>query len=171
FGKRTPRVAELIRSLSSADLARFGAGDPLEIEIDGESVLLMPEEFDLVQTARGEAVVEAEGGFTMALDTIITPDLRREGLARELINRIQRLRKDSGLEVSDRIDLAVAGAAEVREAAGAFAEFIMAETLAVSIDVVEGDIAPDSSPFRREVDLDGVAGTISIARVSTGSGA
>jgi isoleucyl-tRNA synthetase len=171
FGKRTPRVAEMIRSLSSADLARFGAGEPLEIEIDGERVLLMSEELDLVQTARGEAVVEAEGGFTMALDTVITPDLRREGLARELINRIQRLRKDSGLEVADRIDLAVAGASEVREAAGAFAEFIMAETLAVSIDIVEVDIDSERFRFRREVDLDGVAGTIGIARVSTGSGA
>jgi isoleucyl-tRNA synthetase len=171
FGKRTPRVAEMIRGLSSADLARFGAGDPLEIEIDGERVLLMAEELELVQTARGEAVVEAEGGFTMALDTVITPDLRREGLARELINRIQRLRKDSGLEVADRIRLAVAGASEIREAAGAFTEFIRSETLAVSVDIPDSNIDPDSFPFRREVDLDGVAGIIGIARVSTGSGA
>jgi isoleucyl-tRNA synthetase len=171
FGKRTPRVAEMIRTLSSADLARFGAGEPLEIEIDGERVRLVPEELDLVQTARGEAVVEAEGGFTMALDTVITPDLRREGLARELINRIQRLRKDSGLEVADRIALAVAGATEVREAAGAFADFIRSETLAVSIDIVDSDIDPDSFPFQREVDLDGVAGTIGIARAASGGGA
>jgi isoleucyl-tRNA synthetase len=171
FGKRTPRVAEIIRTLSSAELAGFGAGEPLEIEIDGERVPLAPGELDLVQTARGEAVVEAEGGFTMALDTVITPDLRREGLARELINRIQRLRKDSGLEVADRIALAIGGAAEVREAADAFADFIRTETLALSIDVVSSEIDPDSFSFRREVELDDVPGTIGIARVSHGGGA
>jgi isoleucyl-tRNA synthetase len=171
FGKRTPRVAEIIRTLSSAELAGFGAGEPLEIEIDGERVPLAPGELELVQTARGEAVVEAEGGFTMALDTVITPDLRREGLARELINRIQRLRKDSGLEVADRIALAIGGAAEVREAADAFADFIRTETLALSIDVVSSEIDPDSFSFRREVELDDVPGTIGIARVSHGGGA
>jgi len=165
FGKSTPRVAEVIRTLDSETLSRFRAGEPLEIELDGSPVSLNPEEFEIVQSARGDAVVEAEGGYTMALDTTITPALRSEGLARELINRVQRLRKDSGLEVSDRIRLAVAAGSELRQAVSEHEDFIRSETLAVEVKINEegGDDAEYS--FRREVDLDGVSARIGIARV------
>jgi isoleucyl-tRNA synthetase len=166
FGKSTPRVAEMIRNLDSEALGRFRAGEPLEVELDGTRIALHPEELEIVQSARGEAVVESEGGYTMALDTTITPALRREGLARELINRVQRLRKDSELEVSDRIRLAVACEGELRDAVAEHEGFIRSETLSVEV-TIEEDGAIDSVryPFIREVDLDGVPATIGIARV------
>jgi isoleucyl-tRNA synthetase len=165
FGKATPRVAEMVRGLDSAALGRFRDGDPLEIELDGERVALQADELEIVQSARGEAVVEAEAGFTMALDTTITPELKREGLARELINRVQRLRKDSGLEVADRIRLGVAGGSELVAAVQAFDGFIRGETLGVEITSREGEIDAEGYAFIREVDLDGVSGVIGIAPV------
>ncbi len=113
--------------------------------------------------------MEAEGGFTVALDPTITPELRREGLARELVNRVQRLRKDAGLEVSDRIRLGVSGGAEVLDAVGAFDDFIRGETLAITVDTHEGGMDGDGYAAVREVDLDGVPGVIGIARAAGGA--
>jgi isoleucyl-tRNA synthetase len=114
-------------------------------------------------------VVESEGALTIALDPALTPALRREGLARELVNRIQRLRKDSGLEVSDRIRVAVAGAEELLEAVRAFEAFIAAETLARQVTVVAGPVDAGAHPYTREVDLDGVAGEVGIALANPGT--
>jgi isoleucyl-tRNA synthetase len=163
LGKATPRVAEAIRGVGSPELAAFRRGEPLSVEVDGQRVELAPGDLEIVQEARGELVVEAEGGFTVALDPAITPELRREGVARELVNRIQRLRKDSGLEVSDRIRLAVSGDAEVRGAVGAHRDFIAGETLALEVEVGEAP-SGDELPFVREVDLDGVGAVIGIQR-------
>jgi isoleucyl-tRNA synthetase len=168
FGKATPRVAEMVKQLDSVALGRFRDGEPLEVELDGERHALTPEEVEIVQSARGDAVVEAEAGFTMALDTTITPELRSEGLARELVNRVQRLRKDSGLEVADRIILGVAGGAELIAAVNGFDAFIRGETLTVELSAREGELDPTGFAAVREVDLDGVAGVIGIGRAAAG---
>ncbi|HEX7241548.1 MAG TPA: class I tRNA ligase family protein, partial [Longimicrobiaceae bacterium] len=163
LGKRTPAVANAIRELPSDRLAAFRRGEPLAVELDGEQVSVGPEDLEVVQTARGDLQVQAEAGFTVALDPALTPELRAEGLARELVNRIQRLRKDSGLEVSDRIRLAVSGGAEVRDALARFGDFVTGETLATELRAEEG--APSADGYQvREVDLDGVPATIAIAK-------
>jgi len=74
--------------------------------------------------------VQAGGGYFAAIDPKITPELRREGLARELISRVQRMRKESGLAVSDRISLVVDGGSDVLEAVKAHQEWIADEVLA-----------------------------------------
>ncbi|HEX2091454.1 MAG TPA: isoleucine--tRNA ligase [Longimicrobiaceae bacterium] len=165
LGKRTPAVAGAIRELSSERLAAFRRGEPLAVEVDGEPVALEAGDLEVVQTARGDLQVQAEGGFTVALDPTVTPELRAEGLARELVNRVQRLRKDAGLEVSDRIRLGVAGGGEVREALERFGNFIAGETLARELEVHADGLAPDGYTEVREVDLDGVPATIGVERV------
>ncbi len=163
LGKRTPAVAAAIRELPSDRLSAFRRGEPLSVELDGEEVPVGPEDLEVVQTARGDLQVQAEAGFTVALDPALTPELRAEGLARELVNRIQRLRKDSGLEVSDRIRLAVSGGAEVRDALARFGDFVTGETLATELRTEEG--APSADGYQvREVELDGVPATIAIAK-------
>jgi isoleucyl-tRNA synthetase len=109
-------------------------------------------------------VVKSEDGHTAALDPALDEDLRREGMARELVNRIQRLRKDSGLEITDRIRLGVFGPDPVREAADAWREFIAGETLALEVTVAP---ALDGGPWDgdREVDLDGVVAAVALRRV------
>jgi isoleucyl-tRNA synthetase len=165
LGKRTPAAAEAIRSLGSARLAQFRAGDALAIQLDGEPVAIEPGDLEIVQEARGDFAVEADGGYTVALDPTITPDLRAEGLARELVNRVQRLRKDSGLEVSDRIRLGVAGQEEIQEALDTHMAFVAGETLAAEIEIFRGSLPAANYAESRDVDLDGVAAVIALAPI------
>jgi isoleucyl-tRNA synthetase len=167
LGKRTPRVAEAIRALPSAELAAFRRGEPLRVEVDGEPVGVEAGELDIVQQARGELAVAAEGGYTAALDPTLTSELRAEGLARELVNRVQRLRKDAGLAVSDRIRLAVSGTAELLAALRAHDAYVRGETLTRELTLGEEEALPgDGFEAVRGVDLDGVAATIAISRAN-----
>ena len=165
FGKRTPKVAEAIRALDSAALAAFRRGEGLSVEVEGESVALSAEHFDVVQSARGSFATADEGGFTVALDPTITPELRLEGLARELVNRVQNLRKESGLEVQDRIRLGIFGDGEILDVTRAWGQTVADETLALELET--GSVTDfEGYEASREVDLDGVAGTIALARVA-----
>jgi isoleucyl-tRNA synthetase len=163
FGKDTPRVAEAIRGLGTAELGAFMRGEPVSVELDGAALPVGGDDLEVVQEARGDLVVEAEGGFTIALDPTITAELRAEGLAREVVNRVQRLRKDSGLEVSDRIRLLVAGGEEVRSAVEQHREFVAGETLSTDIQIRD-DAASIDGAAKREVDLDGVPAVIGLER-------
>jgi isoleucyl-tRNA synthetase len=165
LGKATPRVAQALRELTSEALAAFRRGEGLTVEMDGVPVVIGEGDLDIVQEARGEMAVQAEGGYTIALDAAITPELRSEGLARELVNRVQRLRKESGLEVSDRIRMAVAAEQEVSQAAEAHREFICGETLAVELEVTADRDRPRALAIVREVDLDGRAVTLGLEPV------
>jgi isoleucyl-tRNA synthetase len=135
-------------------------GDLIELEIDEWEASATPK--------KGlEALIpKSEGGLTVVLDTALTPELRAEGLAREIINRVQKLRKDTGLEVSDRIRLGVFGDdADLGEALRLFGGLIQAETLAVEL---ETGSATDFAGYEtdREVDLDGITAIIALARVN-----
>ena len=164
FGKLTPRIADAIRGLESGVLAAFKRGEPLKVEADGQAFDVVAEHFDLVQSARGSFATADEAGFTVALDPAITPELRLEGLARELVNRVQNLRKETGLEVQDRIRLGIFGDGEILDVTRAWGDFVAGETLAVELET--GSVNDDERyEASREVDLDGVAGTVAIARV------
>ena len=165
FGKATPRVGAAIRDLASEAIAAFRGGAPLTVQADGETYTLSGDEFDVVQGAKGDFVVQAEGGYTLALDPTLTPELRAEGLAREVVNRVQKLRKDTGLEVSDRIRLGVFGGAELTEAVRRFEALVAGETLAVEVEAGPEPRA-DGYEAVREVDLDGVMAAIALVRVA-----
>jgi len=110
-------------------------------------------------------VVQGDGRFTVALDPTLDQDLRQEGVARELVNRIQRFRKDSGLEITDRISLGVSGPEEVRTAAELFRDFITGETLAREYQVGEL-VAGKAFDSVREVELDGHRVQIALSRLA-----
>jgi len=159
FGARTAQAAEAIRALPSERLLAFRRGEALTIVVDGEGYELTGEEFDVQEEAKGDLVVEADEGFVVALDPTITEALRLEGLARELVNRIQRLRRDEGLQVSDRIRLGIFGGSEIQAAAVAHREFIAGETLAVEVEV-GGEPPVGGYDVVREVEVDGLAARI-----------
>ncbi|HWK89425.1 MAG TPA: class I tRNA ligase family protein [Longimicrobium sp.] len=164
FGKRTPRVADAIRALPSDALSAFRRGEPLAVTVDGEEAVLAPEHLEIAQGARGEFVVQAEGAFTVALDPTLTPELRLEGLARELVNRVQNLRKETGLEITDRIRLGVFGDGEILDVARGFGAYVAGEVLAVELE--SGSVTDfEGYEASREVDLEGVTGMVTIARV------
>lgn len=163
FGKRTEAAAQAIRALSQETLAAFRRGENVTVVVDGEEVPVTAEEMEVREESEGGLVVKGEGGYLVALDPTLDEELRREGLARELVNRIQRLRKDTGLEVTDRIVLGIQGPTEVLEAARAHGSFISGETLAVEM-VLGGGVAGRAFDVRREVDLDGFPATVLLGR-------
>ncbi|HEU4989305.1 MAG TPA: isoleucine--tRNA ligase [Gemmatimonadaceae bacterium] len=133
FGKLTPLAAQAIQAFTSDELRAFLGGRPLAVSAGGESHELEADDVTIVRRASGDLVVQEEAGFFAALDPAVTPELRLEGTARELISRIQRLRKDSGLAVSDRIVLYVGGDAGVEAAVRAHGEWIGREVLATRV--------------------------------------
>jgi isoleucyl-tRNA synthetase len=162
FGPGTQEAARRIRELKAEQLRAWAAGDPVAVEVAGSVHQLEPGDLDVVEQAAGELVVERDEGCTIALDPFITEALRLEGLARELVNRIQRLRKESGLEVSDRIRLGVFGAHDVQRAVEEHGAYIAAETLA--IDVVSGAEPGDGPADAHYVNVDGVEARIAVRR-------
>ncbi|CAN5767246.1 isoleucine--tRNA ligase [soil metagenome] len=161
FGSSTQAAAASVRELDTAALRTYRAGGSVEIDVDGVTHVLEPGDVDVLEQASGELVVESGEGCTIALDPTIDEELRLEGLARELVNRVQRLRKESGLAVSDRIVLAVTGDDEVHRALGRHTGYIMSETLAVElVDPAAGD----GSVTMQDADLDGVGARIGVRR-------
>jgi len=162
FGKKTPLAAAAIAALPSDDLRAFEAGAPLAITVEGETRELSADDLEIQKTASGELLVQGSGGFVTAIDPSVTEALRLEGLAREVISRVQRLRKESGLAVSDRIRLGISGDADVAAAVAAHGEWIRAEVLATEIRATPGSF--QEYPMRQDLDLDGVAAHIAFTR-------
>lgn len=161
FGKDTPLAAEAVQALSSEALAEFEAGKPLYVSVGNESKELSAEDLTVVRTASGNMVVKEEGGYFAALDSVVTRELRLEGLAREVVSRVQRLRKELGFAVSDRITLLVGGGAEIQEAVKAFQKWIADEVLALKIIVSE---KIDGTHATHAFDLDGQSVEVALER-------
>ena len=109
--------------------------------------------------------MKGEGATTVALDPTLDEELLAEGIARELVNRIQRLRKDGGLDITDRINVGIAGPADVLGAAHVHRDFISRETLALDVAMVD---ALDGDGFAHvlEIDIDGSAAWIGLSVVT-----
>jgi len=133
-------------ALAAADAASVAsqvrAGLPVTLTVDGESVELAPEEI-LVQTqpAAGLAVA-ADKGVTVAVDAVITPALHTEGLAREIVRRVQTMRKDAGFSIDDRITTYYVAESELAEVMAAWGDYIRTETL--TTDLVAGQPPADA---------------------------
>ncbi|HMJ19057.1 MAG TPA: isoleucine--tRNA ligase, partial [Gemmatimonadaceae bacterium] len=96
FGKNTPLASEAVQALTSDALREFESGKPLYVSVGNDSHELSAEDLTVVRTASGELVVKEESGYFAALDPVVTRELRLEGIARELVSRVQRLRKELG---------------------------------------------------------------------------
>ena len=106
FGARTPAVAAAITAVPAADIApAVLAGGTVTVTVDGSAVPVGPDDMIVTQTPRAGWAVATDAGETVAIDIAITPELRREGLAREVIRLVQEARKADGLDVTDRISL------------------------------------------------------------------
>jgi isoleucyl-tRNA synthetase len=161
FGARTQEAAQKIRELDGAALRSFRRGAGAAIELDGTPHALESGDLEIIEESAGELVVASDEGCTIALDPTIDESLRLEGLARELVNRIQRQRKDSGLAVTDRIELGVFGGLDVVRALDAHRDYVARETLAVSVSSDDHD---DAWQDAQEVDLDGARVLLAVRR-------
>ncbi len=120
------------------------------------------EKDDLVvhRHAKGDLVVQTDGEVVAALDPALTDELKREGIARELVSRVQRMRRDAGYKVTDRIHLWVDGDEAVRQAALAHRSYISSETLATELALSPAQAAD----LQQEIDLDGVKARIAVRK-------
>ena len=163
FGDRTPVVARLIGNLDVVALQTLRDGVSVAADLDGSSIEIMPEDVRIVEEAKGDLTVKADGGYVVGLDTSLTDELLDEGLAREIVSRVQRLRRDAGLAVSDRIRLAVAGSEELEEVVWSHRGGIGGETLALEIET--GVTAAAGLEHVKEFELGGVGVTVALSRV------
>jgi isoleucyl-tRNA synthetase len=163
FGKATPLAAKAVSAFSGDQLRAFLRGDVLGVSVDGESHELGSDDLTVIRRAAGSFVVQEEAGFFVALDPAVTPELELEGYARELISRVQRMRKESGFAVSDRIGVRVAGDDVVRQVVDAHGAWISEEVLAT--ELVFGGEGERSWPDVHAIDLDGTTAFVAITRI------
>jgi isoleucyl-tRNA synthetase len=166
FGSATQEAAAAIRRLGADEVARYEQGERVEIVVQGAPHALAAGDLKIKRHAKGELVVEADGEMVAAIDPAVSDDLKDEGLAREIVSRVQRLRKDAGYHIADRIHLWVDGDAAVVKAARRFAEYIAGETLAVGVQVANGEPSPPAD-LTQQVDLDGIAARIAVRRAGS----
>ena len=144
FGKRMPQAAAAVEALDPVHVARVMAGGgEVGINIDGDEHTLGPDELTLALQPLEGYEVEAEAGHAVALQLELDDELRREGLAREIVHAVQNARKGAGLEITDRIELALGGDEELLAAAREHENYLAGEVLATSAsyDAAEGTVA------------------------------
>lgn len=147
-GGRMKAVAARIEALDPAQLALLRAGQAITLEIDGERIEVTPEDVLIAVESTASFEVETDGRFVLWLDTELDDGLIAEGLAREATNRINGLRKDSGLAVEDRITLELApGDDTLRAALAAHEAFLATETLATRLRFVAADALASSEAW------------------------
>ena len=161
FGKHTNEAAGAVRALTSEALLAFERGGALHVTAGGETHALGPDDLTVERRAAGTYVIAQDGGRFAAVDPTVTDALRLEGLAREVVSRVQRMRKDAGLAVSDRIALAVAGDLLIEAAVRAHEAWIAGEVLADRVSIGEA-VVPSSTP---SVEIDGLVVRITLTRM------
>ncbi len=144
FGKRMPQVAAAVEALDPVHVAKVMAdGGEVGINIDGDEHTIVGDEVSLALQPLEGYEVEAEAGHAVALQLELDDELRREGLAREIVHAVQNARKEADLEITDRIELTLGGDPELIEAARAHEPYLAGEVLAtqVAYDAVDGATA------------------------------
>ena len=159
FGKLMKAVASAVDALTQAEIARLETEGTLALAVEGESITVERADVEIVSEDIPGWVVANEGALTVALDIEVTDDLRREGLAREMVKRIQAYRKDNGFEITDHINIVMqAGDAAMCEAVEAFREYICTQVLADSFTFA-ADV-DDAAAF----DFDGTIINVNISK-------
>ena len=137
FGREMKSIANAIRNFSKEEISKIELEGKIPIELDGKMINLELSDVGISSKDIEGWLVANEGSITVALDVTISENLRREGVARELINRIQNARKDRGLEVTDRIKLTILKFGDLQESIDNNKEYIMSETLTVELVFVD----------------------------------
>jgi isoleucyl-tRNA synthetase len=162
FGKQTPQVAKAVQAMRPEQVRHLEAGQPAIVGGPEGDLEIYLNEVQVIREVTSDWIVQSDGPYVVALDPTLTDDLRREGLAREVVNRIQRLRKEAGFQVSDRIAIAVSGDEDLLAAIRKHAAFIRGETLARELVLGVSHGAPDRA---ETVTIDGLALRLAIRRV------
>ncbi len=138
YGKLMKTVSVLVGNMSQPEIAAFEQTGAFDAIIEGKPVTLALEDVEIQSEDIPGLQVASEGAITVALDINVTPELRLEGIAREFVNRIQNLRKESNFEVTDKIILRIVRHPELNEAMDKFGDYIGSQTLASKVELVDG---------------------------------
>ncbi len=152
YGKLMKQIAEAVTKFGQTEISEIESKGEFEITAGSENVIITLEDVEIHTEDIPGWTVASEGQLTVALDINVTEDLREEGLAREFINKIQNLRKDSNFEVTDRISLTIVKAHEFNKAILNYKDYICAQTLANRLELV--DSLEDTESKIVEIDKD-----------------
>ena len=147
YGKYMKQIAALTAAFTQEQIAAVESAPETTLDLGGERITVTAADFEITSEDMPGWLVTSEGKLTVALDITVTDDLRREGVARELINRIQNIRKDSSFEVTDRIRVEIEAKEAVVGAVAAYADYIGQQTLARDVRTAalpEGEFVVDS---------------------------
>lgn len=142
YGKQMKAIANMVNSFTQEDISAIEKTNVWSGTIDGEMVDLLREDFDISAQEIPGMLVATEGSYTVAMDITISEVLKKEGLARELVNRIQNFRKESGFEVTDRISIQLESSPEIVEAIKTNSAFVCNEVLAN--EILFGEVSGDA---------------------------
>ena len=157
FGKQMKAVAAKMSSLSQEEIAQLEAQGSFSFEADGNQITVDAADVDIISEDIPGWLVANEGNLTVALEVELNDELRQEGMARELVNRIQNLRKETGLEITDRVVVTIAPNEETNAAIHHFGDLIKSQVLANDIILADNDGA--------EVDFDDFKLNIKVEKV------
>ena len=161
YGKHMKAIIAITNQWSQEDIIAVDKNKGWTGEIEGDTIALETEDFEISTDDIPGWLVATEGNYTVALDETISPALKNEGIAREFVNRIQNLRKESGLEVTDRIELKIKSDDKINLAINDNLNYICSETLANSLGLVE-ELSGEKLVFEVE---EGVSAELALSKV------
>lgn len=160
LGKKMKAAAKRIAQLSNDEINAYEAKGSIQLEVENEQLTFQKNDILIIRDGLKGWEVETEEGITVAADTTLTEDLIREGLAREIINRVQNMRKEAGFDVTDRIRLTIVGDDETTRAVESMQAYIKLETLSEEIH----SVADNADDFEKEWEIDDKTILIAIKR-------
>lgn len=161
YGKYMKQISALVGAMEQSDIFKFEKKGSYDLRIGEETITLALEDVEILSEDIPGWLVANEGSLTVALDINVTPELRNEGIARELINRIQNLRKESDFDVTDKIHLSIGRRKEINEAVENFSDYIAGQVLAETIQLTD-----DKDENSKEVEIDEIHTFIKIEKVN-----
>ncbi|HEX2906267.1 MAG TPA: isoleucine--tRNA ligase [Phototrophicaceae bacterium] len=166
FGKDFPLVQRTLREGPQTEVRQWAQtlldGKNVTVEVQGQSYEVSPEEVEVKQQAAAGFAVAQDGGYLAAVDTTLTEDLMMEGLAREVVRRVQTMRKDADFNIADTIHIRYTASERLGRAIGKFADYIRAETLGTSLEVGESN----NGFYRQEFSFDGETLAVGVKRTA-----
>ncbi|MFN4122704.1 MAG: isoleucine--tRNA ligase [Flavobacteriales bacterium] len=151
YGKLMKQIAQEVAALNSDQVYQFERDGNIRFTIEGQEITLLPEDVEIQAQDIPGWLVGSGGGYTLALDITIDEALKKEGLARELVNKIQNMRKDAGFEVTDRIDILVKNHPELTEAVKDNLTYICAETLGSSLLLTDNELVGEKTEILDDI--------------------
>lgn len=161
YGKYMKQISTLIAAMEQSDIFEFEKNGRYQLNIGTEPIDLSLEDVEILSEDIPGWLVANEGRLTVALDINVTKELKEEGIARELINRIQNLRKESNFDVTDKITLAIGRHKEINEAVENFSQYIASQVLAEYIELTD-----EKDDKARDIEIDDIHTFIKIERIN-----